>query len=256
MDILDRFIGCARVSLAEGYYAGTGARAEGGAASLRKRFGSGFVLICEIKHASPSGEYAYREIDVAETAAAFSACGADAISCVVEPKVFRGDIMNVGLARRAGLPVLFKDFVFTKEQIDAAHRSGADCVLLVARVARRTGADIDSLIAHAHSLGLETLLECYDADELRDALDTDADILGINNRDLATLGVDIGRTERILREAGGADRPVISESGVRSGADIAYLKRAGASGALVGTAIWKAADMRAKIAELRAGASA
>ncbi len=113
MDILDRFIGCARESLAEGYYAGTSARPDGEMASLRKRFYSGFVLICEIKHASPAGEYEYRQIDVAKTAAAFRAGGADAISCVVEPKVFRGDIGNVALAKNAGLPVLFKDFIFT-----------------------------------------------------------------------------------------------------------------------------------------------
>ncbi len=124
------------------------------------------------------------------------------------------------------------------------------------KAVKRTGADIGPLIAHAHSLGLEVLLECYDGRELKEAMGTDADILGINNRDLATLGVDIGRTARILREAGGADRPVVSESGIRSAADIARLRDAGASGVLVGTAIWKAADMRAKIAELKKGASA
>jgi indole-3-glycerol phosphate synthase len=255
MDILDRFIGCARESIAEGYYSGMDRRPDGEPISLRRRFDSGFVLICEIKHASPAGEYAYRKIDVAGAAAAFMESGADAISCVVERKIFRGEMGNVALAKRAGLPVLFKDFIFTEGQIDAARRAGADCILLVMRVARRTGSDVDSLIAHAHSSGLEVLLECYDAEELKKAMGTEADILGINNRDLATLETDIGRTARIIRDAGGADRPLVSESGIRTGADIALVKKAGASGALVGTAIWKAADLRAKVAELKEGAS-
>jgi indole-3-glycerol phosphate synthase len=84
-------------------------------------------------------------------------------------------------------------------------------------------------------------------------MDTDADILGINNRDLRTLGVDIGRTARILKEAGGADRPLISESGIKSASDVRFVLKAGADGALVGTAIWKAEDLRAKIRELKGG---
>ena len=254
MDILDRFIGCAKESLAEGYYSKAGPQT-GRPRSLRKKFDSGFVLICEIKHASPSGEYGYRSIDAEKTALDFFECGADAVSCVVEPKIFRGDISNVALARKAGLPVLFKDFIFSNVQIDAARRSGADCVLLVMKAVERAGADLDSLIRHAHGIGLEVLLECYDEGELEGAARTDADILGINNRDLSTLEVDISRTEKILCKAGKIGRPVISESGIRSGADIARLKEAGASGALVGTAIWTSGDVRAKIAELKAGAS-
>ncbi|NYZ74223.1 hypothetical protein H0O00_03710, partial [Candidatus Micrarchaeota archaeon] len=200
MDILDRFIGNAKDSLQEGYYNGH-ARYEGRGVSLLERLGPDrFALICEIKHASPAGEYSFKDIDVEKAAAEFRESGADAISVVVEPKMFRGDIGNVALAKSAGLPVLFKDFIMTEEQIKAAKDSGADAVLLIVKMAQRLGLDLDKLIDAAHNEGLEVLLESYDAEELRTAMKTDADVLGINNRDLQTLQVDIGRTARILKE--------------------------------------------------------
>lgn len=256
MDILDRFIDEAKSSVQSGYYRGRGAHAVEKNSLLKTMERNGFTLICEIKHASPAGEYEYRAIDAGLAALEFKSSGADAISVVVEPKVFRGDIGNVPLAKRAGLPVLFKDFIFSEEQMDAAKDAGADAILLVAKVASRLSLDLDGLVAAAHERGLEVLLESYDAEELRRAMRTNADMLGINNRDLRTLDVDIGRTERILKEAGGADRPLISESGIKCAADVRAVRDAGASGALVGTAIWKSDDLQAKIAELRGGARA
>jgi indole-3-glycerol phosphate synthase len=253
MDILDRFIGNARKSVREGYYSGRG-RYEGGRVSLLKRLCQDrFALVCEIKHASPAGEYSFSSIDVEKAAADFRESGADAISVVVEPKVFKGDIGNIPLAKKAGLPVLFKDFVICEEQIIAAKDAGADAVLLVVKVAQRLDLDLDGFIDAAHREGLEVLLESYDAEELKCAMRTDADILGINNRDLQSLEVDIGRTGRILKEAGGADRPLISESGIQSGGDVRSVREAGADGALVGTAIWKAKDLKALIRELKGG---
>lgn len=251
MDILDKFIGNAKGSLREGYYRGRSCHG-GKKVSLLERLGAGrFTLICEIKHASPAGEYSFGSIDVEKAASAFRENGADAISVVVEPKIFRGDIGNIPLAKKAGLPVLFKDFVLCEEQIIAASDAGADAVLLIVRVAERLELDLDGMIGAAHRHGLEVLLESYDADELRTAMDSDADVLGINNRDLQTLDVDINRTGRILKEAGGVDRPLISESGIKSASDVRLVREAGADGALVGTAIWKAKDLRAKIRELK-----
>lgn len=253
MDILDRFIGNARESVREGYYGGR-IRHEGGGVSLLRRVSQGrFALVCEIKHASPAGEYSFSRIDVEKAASDFRESGADAISVVVEPRVFKGDIGNIALAKNAGLPVLFKDFVISETQVKAAKDAGADAVLLIVKVAQRLGLDLDGLVDAAHGMGLEVLLESYDAGELKTAMRTDADILGINNRDLQSLEVDIGRTGRILEEAGGADRPLISESGIRCGDDVRLVRKAGADGALVGTAIWKAKDLRAKIRELKGG---
>ena len=254
-DILDKFIAAAKENVASGYYKKV-EQFEGKRASMRKKIAErGFLLITEIKHASPAGEYSFGNIDVERAARDFAQCGSDAISVVVEPQIFRGNIGNVATAKKAsGLPVLFKDFVISEEQIDAAAASGADAMLLVVKVAGRLGLDLDGMIGAAHKKGLEVLLECYDSDEMRRAMGTEADILGINNRDLRTLKVDLGRTQRIMEASGKIGRPVISESGIRGAEDVRFVRQSGVSGVLVGTAIWKAGDLREKVKELKSGA--
>ncbi|MBM3229621.1 indole-3-glycerol-phosphate synthase [Candidatus Parvarchaeota archaeon] len=265
MDILDRFIETAKENIARGYYSkfidkcvkssqinDSVRHCQPLSQALSK---NRFSIICEIKHASPAGEYSFDYIDVAKTAAGFKSAGADAISVVVEPQIFKGDLGNVSIASAAsGLPTLFKDFVLERIQIDAAKASGASCVLLVVKVAKRAGFDLDQYISHAHGLGLEVLLECYDKKEMDIALETKADILGINNRDLQTLEVDLNRTKNILAAYGGSGRlgrKLISESGIKNRADAQFVKKCGASGVLVGTALWKAKDQKAKIMELK-----
>ena len=105
----------------------------------------------------------------------------------------------------------------------------------------------------AHSYGLEVLLECYDKMEMQKALETEADILGINNRDLQTLQVDMNRTKEILESFIALNRPVISESGIKSRKDVKFVKATGVNGILVGTALWTATDQYAKIKELKFG---
>ncbi len=254
-DILDKFIENAKQSVANGYYAKTDQKYKqipknSLAEKLRKQK---FSLICEIKHASPAGEYSFDNIDAKKTAQLFKNAGADAISVVVEPNIFKGKLDNIPDVKCVGLPVLFKDFVFDEQQIKAAATLGADVILLVVKVADRMGFDINDMIEKAHSHGLEVLLECYNADEMKRALETKADILGINNRDLRTLKVDINVTKRIMKQIGEIDRPLISESGIKTKADAEFVKNAGAKGILVGTAIWKAEDMNAKVNELSLG---
>jgi indole-3-glycerol phosphate synthase len=249
-DILDRFIKAAKENVSSGYYEYAGACME--RISLAEKLkNNDFSLISEIKHASPAGEYSFEHIDVHGTARVFANCGSDAISCVVEPQIFKGNLGNIPLAKQAGLPVLFKDFVFDEVQVRAALSSGADVVLLIVKMLERLDIDVSSMVDLVHSYGLEVLLECYDASEMKTALDTSADILGINNRDLRTLSVDIGSTKRILDDVGEIDRPLISESGIKTSADASFVRDAGAKGVLVGTALWKADDMQAKIRELR-----
>lgn len=149
------------------------------------------------------------------------------------------------------MPVLFKDFVLDEKQIKAARVVGADAILLVVKVAERQGLDLDGLVAAAHGNGLEVLLESYDAGELKRAMDTDADILGINNRDLRTLHIDIRTTGRLLKEVRSVDRPLISESGIKTADDVRLVRKAGVNGVLVGTAIWTAPDIKTKIRELK-----
>ena len=252
-DILDKFIEKAKENVASGYYSG-GTAYSGARHSLASRLASRrFSLIAEIKHASPAGEYSFDNIDVKKTAHAFLECGADAISVVVEPQIFHGSLDNVPVAKGAGPPVLFKDFVVSESQLAAARRVGADAVLLVVKVADRLGLDLDALIEKAHALGLEVLLECYDDGEMARAVQTKADILGINNRDLRTLKVDIRLTGSILSKFPLISRPVISESGIRGINDARQVRAYGARGILVGTAIWTADDLRAKIKELKPG---
>ncbi len=255
-DILDRFITQAKDNVASGYYSIKGkAKPAVNKVSLRQTLEKRkFSLISEIKHASPAGEYSFEHIDVQKTAITFKECGADAISVVVEPKIFLGNLTHLAVAKQSGLPVLFKDFVIDDSQIHAAAFYGADCMLLVATVAKRLNLDLGAMVDKAHALGLEVLLECYDAAELGTALKTKADIIGVNNRDLKTLKVDLEHTKRFIASVPKGmklDRPLISESGVRNRADAQFLRSVGAKGILVGTALWKADDLAAKVRELR-----
>ncbi len=253
-DILDKFIEKALENVESGYYSTQGSPHKVKQSSLSKKLASQFVLIAEIKHASPAGEYSFDNIDVEKTAMEFLRCKADAISVVVEPQIFKGNLANIPVAKKTGLPVVFKDFVISEEQINAAKFYGADAMLLVVKAIDRMELDLDDMIGKAHEVGLEVLVEAYDEAEMKKAAKTDADILGINNRDLATLKVDLGRTKRIMGSIGGILKPVISESGIRNADDVRFVKRFGVKGVLVGTSIWKAPDLGAKVAELKCGA--
>jgi len=253
VDILDKFLDNVKKTLTEGYYDVEECPAE--RVSLREKLDNQFVVITEIKHASPSGEYSYKRIDPEKAAMDFRESGSDAISVVVEPKIFRGNLKNIPLAKKAGLPILFKDFVISEKQIEAARNVDADCMLLVVKALDRMDLDLDEMVKKAHHNGLEVLVESYDENEMKRAMDTDADVLGINNRDLRTLKVDIGSTERIMKAVGEVDRPLISESGIKTADDVRFVRKTGARGVLVGTAIWKADDLKAKIRELKRGAN-
>ncbi|HQT45090.1 MAG TPA: indole-3-glycerol-phosphate synthase, partial [Candidatus Micrarchaeota archaeon] len=242
-------------SVKSGYYSVQGSPHKVKPSSLSKKLASQFVLITEIKHASPAGEYSFDNIDVEKTAMEFKRCKADAISVVVEQHIFKGNLANIPVAKKTGLPVLFKDFVVSGEQIKAAKFYGADAMLLVVKAIDRCGLDLDGMIEKAHKEGLEVLVEAYDEAEMKKAAKTGADMLGINNRDLETLKVDLARTKRIMESVGKIAKPVISESGIRGADDVRFVKQFGVKGVLVGTAIWKAPNLGAKVAELKMGAT-
>ena len=245
-DILDRFMEAAKQNVSSGYYMG-GEPCFGKRISLRKKIEKqDFLLITEIKHASPAGEYSFDNIDVRQAAADFADCGSDAISVVVEPQIFKGHLSNVAAAKKAsGLPVLFKDFVISEKQIEAAHRVGADAVLLVVKVADRLGLDLDGLISQAHSLGLEVLLETYDAQEMKKAMRTDADLLGINNRDLKTFKTDLNTTKNLVikykKDLEG--KIIVSESGIFTNEDVKSLMEHNVYGFLVGESLMREEDI-------------
>jgi indole-3-glycerol phosphate synthase len=169
--------------------------------------------------------------EVAEYARTYQSCAACAISVLTEPLHFRGSLDNLRLAREtAELPVLRKDFIFDLRQIREAP---TDLVLLIASL----GLDLKSFVEETRSWGAEPLVEVHTRPELEMALKTDASFIGINNRDLRTLEVDLGTFERLAPLAREAGVFLVAESGISSRADALRMVQAGADALLVGSAL-------------------
>lgn len=186
-------------------------------------------IIAEIKPKALGRSLSAEE--VAEYARTYQSCGACAISVLTEPLHFRGSLDNLRLARAtADLPVLRKDFINDVRQIREAP---ADLVLLIASL----GVDLERFVEEIRSWGAEPLVEVHDRYEMEMALKTDADIIGINNRDLRTLEVDIGTFERLAPLARDAGVFLVAESGISTRAEALRMTRAGADALLVGSAL-------------------
>jgi indole-3-glycerol phosphate synthase len=200
-------------------------------------------LIGEIKPTSPTTE-GERTDDPVTLAERMVEGGAAALSVLTEPEHFGGSPETLERVRAAvDVPVLRKDFLLTEDQLDVV---GADVVLLIVRFLHESGTDdLDSLLAAARDRGFQVLVETHTAAEVTRALDAGAEIVGVNNRDLARLEVDLGTFERIAPEARRVDGNVtlIAESGVSTPEDVARMRRAGADALLVGSAIM-AGDVR------------
>ena len=205
----------------------------------------GLHLIAEIKRSSPSaGRIAGAGEDIVERARAYQAGGAAAISVLCEPHWFGGSVEDLRAVRAAvSIPVLAKEFVVDARQLELLRAAGADAVLVLA-VLHPTKRRLRTLVDQALALGLEPLVEVHDERELGLALETDARLIGINNRDLRTLAVDPERAGR-LRGLVPDDRVVIAESGVRDPETIARWRAQGFDGALVGEALMRSADAAA-----------
>jgi indole-3-glycerol phosphate synthase len=246
-DFLDVLAQSAQKTIREGYY--TIALADRHTPhSLMKaiREGPNAALLTEIKLAAPSLRVIPQETNVERIALAMRDGGAVAISVLTEPTHFRGSLNTlIKVRKRVNLPLLMKDFILTRAQIDAAVSIGADAILLINALFDRGYSEYDAseLIEYAHAKGLEVLLEAHTEDEFASAVDTDCDLVGINNRDLRTLAIDIHTTQRILQNVDPQGKIVVSESGVKTAADIRFLHAAGAQAFLVGSTIMAAEDM-------------
>jgi indole-3-glycerol phosphate synthase len=210
------------------------------------------AIIAELKPISPSeGILLGGSKFINERLALYAGAGVTGLSVLTEPVHFGGSLENLGRASHLGLPVLMKDFVISLEQLDAASAHGASAVLLIATLFERGYASrgLSEMIRAAHERGLEVLLEVASRGAYQRALETEADMIGINNRDLRTLRVDLRRTIEILRAAP-KDRLIWSLSGVRHAEDVRRLCAAGADAFLVGTSLMKASDLPAKLDEL------
>ncbi len=205
------------------------APARGFAAALR-RPGTGFVA--ELKKASPTKGLLRADFDPAAIAARYEEAGAAAVSVLTEATHFMGSLENLLAARRAcSLPMLRKDFIFDPYQAHEARAAGADALLLI--VAALEPSLLSDLLGLVHALGMDALVEVHDEAELETASGLPCDVIGVNNRNLKTGEVDIATSVR-LAPMFAAGTCKISESGIKSRADVVRLEAAGYDGFLVG----------------------
>lgn len=205
-------------------------------------------LMAECKRRSPGAGDIRPELDAADLARDYEGAGASAISVLTDETYFGGrldDLRDVGAA--VDLPVLRKDFTLHPVHVLEARAAGADAVLLIVRIL--TDQVLRDLHELATGLGMDVLVEIHDRFELERALRIEADLVGINNRDLATFTTDLATTERLLTSLPD-DVVVISESGIRSRVDVERLGRAGVDGILVGESLLRADDPGAAAAAL------
>jgi indole-3-glycerol phosphate synthase/phosphoribosylanthranilate isomerase len=207
----------------------------------------GLTAIAEVKRRSPSAGDLRPDADPARLAASFESAGAAAVSILVDER-FGGTIDDLRAARAAaGLPLLAKGFFTQEAELDELRAAGADAALLILR-------DLDdrraaALMAHAAAIGLDTLIEAHDADELGWAEALGADPIGINARNLSTFAIDRSAQLELIAQAP-RDRVVIAESAIHSRAAGAEAELAGADSVLVGTALMQASDPAARLREL------
>lgn len=206
-------------------------------------------IIAEVKKASPSKGVIRADFMPYEIARQYETTGAAAVSVITESKYFKGDLEYlVAITRNLKIPVLRKDFIFDEYQVYESRGAGADAILLIAAILDKDL--LKGLMELASTMGMDSLVEVHDEADIKKALDAGARIIGINNRDLKTFEVDMDTTVRLAPLIPG-ERTIVSESGINSHADIMYLKKAGASAFLIGEAILRERDMRAKLRELR-----
>ncbi|MEM0054104.1 MAG: indole-3-glycerol-phosphate synthase [Nitrososphaeria archaeon] len=210
-------------------------------------------VIAEVKPRSPSHGVLREISSLGDVVKAMERGGAVGISVLTEPKHFGGSLKVLKEVRtHTKLPILMKDIVVDSAQITAASKFGVDAVLLIYAVFKRgyMNCSLEEAIKLVHKFGLEVVLETHTRDEFIAALKTNADILGINNRDLNTLKVDLKVTEQVLAGIKNCGRVVVSESGIQNANDIRFLRACGADAFLVGSVIMLAKDVEAKVREL------
>ena len=217
----------------------------GFAAAFRR---PGVNVIAELKKASPSEGLIRADFHPAALARELEDAGAAALSVLCEPHRFLGGEEYLREARAAvRLPVLYKDFITTRYQLAAARAAGADAALLIAAVL--DDAALRDLLAFAHSLGLDALVETHDESEIRRAADAGAKMIGVNCRNLRNFSTDVSLLERLVSEIP-AYCVRIAESGMHDAAAVKRAKDAGADGFLVGTALMRSPSPGAKLKEL------
>lgn len=236
--------------------AGAAARADrrgpGFRASLRQAGRLG--VIAEVKRASPSAGPIRADADAVAQARAYADAGADCLSILTDTKFFGGTLEDLRAvvadqARRAApTPCIRKDFMVHRIQVLEAAEAGARCILLIVRAL--SDAELRDLHDAARAAGLDALFEVHDEDELARALAHRPDMIGVNNRNLSTFAIDLAFAERVIPRMP-AEVVKVAESGIRTPADAARMRAAGADALLVGESLMRAADPGALLRALR-----
>jgi indole-3-glycerol phosphate synthase len=208
-------------------------------------------LIAEVKKASPSKGVIRKDFDPVAISRAYARNGAAAISVLTDERYFQGRLEYLPRIKQAlgldAVPLLRKDFILDPYQVCESRAAGADAILLIVAILKP--ARLRSLLSLARRLGMACLAEVHNERELDLAQQTDARIIGINNRDLATMTVDINTTVR-LRPLILPGRIVVSESGIRARADVELMEGLGVNAVLVGEALMASGDIAASMKEL------
>ena len=211
--------------------------------------GPGLGVIAEVKRASPSAGLIKADFDPVAIARGYAEAGASCISVLTDETYFQGHLRYLEAIRAVvGVPLLRKDFILDRVQLLEARLAGADCVLLIAEIL--PGEMLPSLFRQAGELGMQVLVELYDAENLPRVLDAGATLIGVNNRDLRSFVVRLEQTlELAVKMPAGVC--LVSESGIRDGGDIRRLREGGVRAVLVGETLMRASDVGATMREMQ-----
>lgn len=213
-----------------------------------KRDNGNIKLIAEIKKASPLKGRLREAFDLKQIASIYEEKPVSAISVLTEEDFFQGDLKYLRHVKNiVTKPVLRKDFIFDEYQLYEARANGADAILLIAAILGRNQAE--DFLHLSRELGLYVLFETHDEEDLEKAIFINSDIIGINNRNLKTMQIDLSTTITLKKQIP-RGKIVVSESGINDKADAVKLEAAGIDAMLIGTALMKAKDIGAMIDEL------
>ncbi|HDZ77287.1 MAG TPA: indole-3-glycerol phosphate synthase TrpC [Candidatus Omnitrophica bacterium] len=206
------------------------------------------TLIAEIKKASPSKGIIRKSFNPVKIAKIYEKSGVDCISVLTDEQFFKGRLDYIkDIKKRVRLPILRKDFIIDEYQIYESRANGADAILLISSILPIE--KLKKFLKIAKKIKLDCLVECDCLSSLRKALKADAEIIGINNRDLHNFKVDLKRTKRLIKYIP-KGKIVVSESGINTRDDIEFLKTLGVSSVLIGTSFMICKDIAGKVKEL------